>query len=286
MLHWALMAHLAADSCSASAARGRLRLEDLRGYALTQFANALRVVGRLQEAQRAMNEAQNHLAAGTGDLSLRSRLLQYLATLQSFERDCKEAVHLAREAGQISEDIGETSSVNQARIIESIAHLYGGDPELAVPPLLRALRHIDPHEDPDLFFAASHNLVSCYIELDNPEEALALYRKSRKLDVFRQRPMILLRVTWQEGLLLRRQGHLEAAAAALLCARNGFAERKLAYEAAVLSQDLIEVYTELGRTEELRQTVLDALPLLEKLKAVPKTLAALQKISSASSTQK
>jgi tetratricopeptide (TPR) repeat protein len=158
---------------------------------------------------------------------------------------------------------------------KAIPFLYSGQPEEAVRILQEAIPLIDRVEDPRLFLAAHHNLARCYIDLGQPEEALVVYYQARDLYRGHSDSMILLRATWQEGQLLREIGHLHNAEAALLRARRGFLEAGLAYEAAMVSLDLAEVYKKAGLTDKLRRTIAEALPILKALRASQDTLAAL-----------
>jgi len=227
-----------------------------------------------------MTDAESRLASGTGDLSLKARLLQYMASLYNHEGKYGDAIALAQESGGISQDIGETLLLGQALIIESMAHLYGGDPECAIKPLRKALRSIDPVKDPELLFAAYHNLANCYLDLNNPEEVLTIRRQLRNLRIQPKYATILSRAAWQEGRLLRSQGCLEAAAAALIRAREGFTELKLPLEIAILSQDLVGIYAELEQRQELDQTIVDTRSLLRDLHAGPEAQIALERLTS------
>ncbi|HEX6863852.1 MAG TPA: hypothetical protein VF414_13585 [Thermoanaerobaculia bacterium] len=129
--------------------------------------------------------------------------------------------------------------------------------------------------------AAHHNLALCYIDVGQPEEALAIHYQVRDLYRDHSDPLILLRATWQEGTLLREIGHLHNAEAALLRARQGFLESGLAYEAAMVSLDLAEVYKKAGLTDKLRRTVAEALPILRALRVSRETLAALLRLQEA-----
>lgn len=275
MLHWATLARRAADRCALERAGSEARLEDLRARAWGQYGNALRVSGRLDEAQQAMSTAGAHLRAGTHDPALRSRLFEQIASLHTFRRDFGEAIRLLKEAAEVYKELGETHSLARTLVKEAIAQLYAGEAESAVGILNRAIPLIDHEADPHLLLAACHNIVRCYIDLDQPEQALSLYLDTQVLYSEFQDALILLRAAWQQGQLLRDMGHLGAAETTLLRARKGFMERDLAYEVAVVSLDLASVYVRLGAVAKLKQTVTETVPIFRSLRVDRESLASL-----------
>jgi tetratricopeptide (TPR) repeat protein len=157
----------------------------------------------------------------------------------------------------------------------AIASIYAGNVESAMRLLSRAIAWIDGARDPYLLLAACHNLVRCYIDLGHPKEALAVYTQLRDLYCDLHDPLIALRAAWQQGQLLRDLGSLHAAEAALLLALEGFAERGLFYEAAVVSLDLAGVYVRLGARQELERTISNSVPIFRALGVDREALAAL-----------
>jgi len=161
---------------------------------------------------------------------------------------------------------------------KAIALLYSGEAEAAADLLQRAIPLIDREEDPYLSLAAHHNLARCYIDLDQPDEALALFVEAKPLYQECKDPLILLRATWQEGQLLREIGHLRSARAALLHARQGFTEQGLAFETALVSLDLADVYDKLGMTDDLRRTIAEAMPIFRSMRLDREVLASLLRL--------
>lgn len=275
ILHLAHLACLAAESCMAEDTGSPERLADLRCQSWRQYANGLRVRGKLREAEAAFNRAERYCEEGTGDPPVRAKLLAQLVSLRIFQRRFEEAVGLADEAGRIYKEIGRIDAFASTMVQKAVASLYAGDPESAVRTLNRAIPLIDPAGDPHLLLAACHNLVRCYIDLERPEQALSLYFETR--DLYREfnDSLILLRAGWQEGQLLRDLGHLRAAETALLHAREGFVKQELLGETALVSLDLAAVYLKLGESEKLKEIVATTVPICRALGVDREAIASL-----------
>lgn len=277
MLRLAQLARLAAEGCSVSAAGNERKLADLRARAWGQYGTALRVCGQPRAAEAALAASLEHRRQGTGDPALHAWLLERTSSLAIFQDRFEEAITMCVEAGQIYQELGNDHSFAFTLTQKAIAILYSGEAAWAVRTLNQAIPLIDP-EDPHLLVAACHNLIRCYIDLDRPDQALALYAEIRDLYKEIDDPLILLRMVWQEGALLRDLGHLRAAETALLKARKGYMDEKLAYEVALVSLDLTTVYVKLGLVEEVKRTVLTTVPIFHALRVKLETLAALLQI--------
>ncbi len=201
-------------------------------------------------------------------------------SLHSFQRQFKEALSLVEEAEQIYRELGERYLLAGTQVQKAVILVYAGEAETAANILQKAIPLIDP-EDSYLFLAAHHNLFRCYVDLDRPDEALAIHCEIRNLYQNCKDPLILLRAIWQEGQLLREIGHLHNAEVALLRARRGFEEAGLAYEMALVCLDLGEVYWKLELFDKLRDTLDQAVPILRSLQLDREVLASLLRLQQA-----
>jgi tetratricopeptide (TPR) repeat protein len=274
-LHFARLAYHGAEVCRPERVGGQAQLIDLRVGAQGAYANALRICGNLQEAEVIFSGALRLCSAENGSPQVRANLLSQLAALRIFQRRLEEALSLIEEAFAICQGLEEPNLRARLMVQKAIAVLYSGEAERAASIVQKAIPLIDRDEDALLFLAAHHNLARCNIDLNRPEEALALTFEIRELYRECEDPLILLRVLWQEGQLLREVGHLRSAESALLRARQGFGEHGLAYEAAMVCLDLAEVYSKLGQTDKLRRTIAEALPIFKAFQVDREVLASL-----------
>lgn len=275
MLHQANLARLCAEACETGPAGGELRLADLRARAWGQYGNALRVNSKPREAEWAFAVARSYREAGTGDPVLRAWLIEKTISLAIFHGRFDQAVALCDEAGEVYREVGENHQLASTMVHKAIALIYAGEAAGAVRVLNQTIPLIDYEEDPHLLLAACQNLIRCYIDLGRPDQALQIYSEARGIYQEFDDPLILLRVSWQEGLLLRDLGHLRAAEAALLRSRKGYLERELSYEVALVSLDLASIYVKLGLVRELKETVAATVPIFRALRVELETLAAL-----------
>jgi tetratricopeptide (TPR) repeat protein len=273
LLHLAHLACLVAESCSKEDCGSPERLADLRCQSWRQYGTGLRVQSRLRESDAAFTRAQRFCEEGTGDPPVRAQLYATLLSLRMAQRRFNEAIELAEQAGQIYLEIGDRNALASTLVQKAIAFIYAGDPGEAVPILNRAIPLINGQDDPHLLLAACHNLVQCYLDLERPEQALSLFFEIRGLYREVDDALILLRAGLQEGYMLRDLGHLRAAEAALLRAREGFCEHKLMQEAAMVSLDLAAIYVKVGDTEKLKEMVATTVPIFHSLGVDRETLA-------------
>jgi tetratricopeptide (TPR) repeat protein len=173
-LHLANLARIGVAACTPEIAGGAPALADLQTQAWGAYANAQRICGKPAEAEEAFAIAFDQQADASRSPRVYAFLLLQACALRIFQHRFQEAVTLAEESQQIYLEQGDSLLQAAASVQKAIAVLYRGDAELAASILQQAIPQIDGEDDPHLLLAAHHNLARCHIDLNRPDEALAI----------------------------------------------------------------------------------------------------------------
>lgn len=239
---------------------GERRIADVRGRAWATVGRALRIQNDLAGAERALDEA-GRLLAGTADPGEEAGYLQSLAALRKDQRRFLEAEELLERAAGLCEEAADEE--RGSRVLTSLGslHLDRGAPDAAVPPLLEAMRLVDPLGDPRTALCIRHNLALCLVETGRAEEAERLFADTDGLYDEHGDDSILRRRRWLAALLAAAGGRDDEAAAALDALAEEFAAAGQTYDAAVVALDLAAVYARQGRNGELKALARRLAPL-------------------------
>jgi tetratricopeptide (TPR) repeat protein len=280
MLQWALMARIAAQTCSAGIAGSAPKRADLCARAEAQLANALRVLGRSEEADATMKRVWEQLGKGTGDRLLQASVLQKSNSLLTLQGHFTLALDHIREATGIFDELGLRHQRAVAQLNEAITWFHCGEPDRATRLLEDALPWIDPSEDAYLPLVARHNLILSLIKLGETSRALALYLETRIATFDRQQTSIMLKLQWHEGKLLLALGMADAAEQTLARVRSGFLRRKLGHELVLVTSDLVRVHLETGKSGAIEREVAETTARVQAWNSGPEVIRSLAELRS------
>lgn len=273
------MARLAAQSCSAQIAGNVRKLADLRALAEAQVANALRLLGRSEEASEVMRSAFDHLAKGTGLLEPRACLLQKAASLLILQHRFALGLEHLAEAGEIFAYLELGQERLKAALVRANAYRDLGQSERAVSVLEEFLPAIDVAEDVHLPLLARNNLAACCIDVGLHARALAMIRQAPRFICDRPRQeSLVLRLQWQEARVHVALGRPEAARRSFTQARAGFLKQGLLYELCSLTYDLASLERDLGDRAMAAFLVADTGREVERRRSGPEIGQALQQL--------
>jgi transcriptional regulator with XRE-family HTH domain len=221
------------------------------GYCLAHLANALRVASRLPAAADVLERAAELWQAGADDdpgLLNEARFLHLEASLRRDRRDLPEALALLDRA-LAADRWGETASllIGKSKALEEMGDFAG-----SIAVLQQAEAQINGDRDLVKLFSIHHNLAANLCLLDRHGEAHERLPEVRALARRLGNAFDTLRVAWLEAKVAAGLGSTAEAIAAFERVRAGFAHRGIAYDAALVTLELAELYASLGRTADVK----------------------------------
>jgi tetratricopeptide (TPR) repeat protein len=253
--------------------RWRKRLE---GYARAFVSNAIRVAGRLADAEEAFHRALEVWGSGTpADAAPLdgTRLLDLEASLRREQGRLHEALELLDRAFAVhpAGPVAARLLLNRGHTLERL-----GDHDGAVATLRQAAGQIDAESEPRLDFIVRQHLAWDLCHLGRASEAEALLPEARAAAVRLGNHIDLLRLRWVEGLVSAGQGRTQDAIAAFEEVRARFCALDIPYDAAVATLHLAVLYAaEGGRTAEVKALAAQAAPIFAAEKVHPEARKAL-----------
>ena len=217
---------------------GRALLLDFKARALAELANAHRVAGDLPLAGATMHRALRWLRSGTGDLTLRARVIDLLASLLAAQRRLPEAIRLTQYLGGLYEELGAGHMAGRALISTGVFLGMDARPEEGLCYVVEGLGRIDRRQDPGLARAAFVTVINLMTEAGLFSQARRTLWRCRLVDALPEDRLAQLHVLWIEGKIYAGLNEGERAEKALLKARRGFVRAEQAYMAAFVGLDL------------------------------------------------
>jgi tetratricopeptide (TPR) repeat protein len=226
---------------------GPALLQDLKARAWSFLGNAKRVLSDFRAAEHVFHVAESHLARGTGDRLEKARLLDLKASLRNYQGRSEEAIALLNRVIAIYQRAKQKHLLGRALLNKGHVCIWAGDLETAIALLRQGLTLTDPLREAKLVLTAQHNIAYVLNELGRHEEALAMVARSRGRYAELGDALNLVRLQFLEAKIALAMGRLEQAEAGLQEVRRAFSERGMAYDVALASLDLAEVYARLER---------------------------------------
>ncbi|MCB1035625.1 MAG: hypothetical protein KDD47_17520 [Acidobacteria bacterium] len=179
------------------------------------------------------------------------------------------------EAMEIYRELGDAHMEGRLRLIE--ANLYGqeSDPDSAVRCLIVASDLIDIDREPRLLLVAKQNLALGLADLERYEEAEALLPSAFELAKGTGNRLDLLRLRWTEARIDAGLGRFARAEMTLSDVKESFKGLGLPFDAALAGLELANLYSNQGRTREIKLLALELVPVFAKNELHREALAAI-----------
>jgi len=223
--------------------------EAARGYAWAFLGNAWRVQGELKRAEMAFrrsHELWREEAAGALD---RSRVLDLEASLRRCQRRLPEALALLDRA------LGAATSMeSRGRILIKRAKTLEetGDYPAAVAALRQAEPLLGDQRNGRVWLTLRFNLAENLLHLGQHEEAEAMVEEVRRLTLRLRKALDETRLHWLEGRIAAGHGRMDEAIAILMKVRGEFASRLMAFDGALASLELAELFAAQGQPDAVK----------------------------------
>jgi tetratricopeptide (TPR) repeat protein len=248
----------------------------LRARGLILEANALRLIGNHQAAERSLTRA----LAVCPDRRLKLRALSVLASLRFDQWALAEALKILEGTEQICRDLGDRHELATCLVQQAMNHGENGNPKHALSILMEAGEVLGPVGDPRLSLRILHNMARFELDQGNHDRALKITLRAHH--AYSRDAALRVKLTWLRGQIFAAAGHHQAALELFQRSREVLAARGNAQEAALASIDMASTYLSLGepaqvrahahaalRLTSLRSEALVALSLLRSAPAPP-----------------
>lgn len=217
-------------------------------------ANTLRSAGELPEAEKRFRAIRERLRErSVDDAALLGELASLEASLRYDQRRLEEAEGLLEEAAGWFREVGDAVGLAKVLVKRGMGLYTEGEPEAAIAHFEEAAPLIDPEEDLELAIAPRHNLVFCLCDAGHFHEARESLQRCRPLYERLSLPVAPLWLAWADGRVAAGLGENLEALDRLRTARDGYVERGLEFDAALVDLDLARVHLARGETTEVKQ---------------------------------
>jgi len=242
----------------------RSDVADLRAAALAAIANCKRLIGDLNGAQEAIEQALELLEWGTGDCLDEANVLSIYGSLLTDLGNIDEALEVLGAAARDAREIGDRQL--QAKLVLQQSSSVGWyEPARGLALARKALRLLEPGLSPHLDLVARYQLMILSCELGEVRQARALFEvwqssfKAQRCQAFWHGLVLQLEVA-----LARQEGDLETCESFLRQLLDHYAERGLHHDLALTTLDLAEVLTVSRRFAEAQDLLDNTLPLFRQ----------------------
>jgi tetratricopeptide (TPR) repeat protein len=242
----------------------RVDVADLRAGSLAAIANCKRLIGDLEGAEEAIEQALESLEWGTGDPLEEANVLSIYGSLLTDLGRIEEAMEILAAGARDAREVGDTHL--QAKLVLQQASSIGWyEPARGLALTRRALKLLDPSRSPYLDLVGRYQLMFFLCELGEVRDARILFETWRfSFTSQKNQAFWHSRILQLEAALARQEGRLDACESFLHELLEHYAERRLHHDLALTTLDLAELLTVTRRFDEAQDLLDNILPLFRQ----------------------
>ncbi len=245
--------------------------------ALAAKANARRAAGELGEADARFEHIRTLIREwGVTDPAVTARVDELEGSLRKDQERFNDAEQLLTRAEVFYHLVGDPIGAVRVLLLLGLNQYSQGKTREAIETVRTALNQWPAGASPRLYVCARYNLALYLAVAGRFEESADLLEEDEKLYRSFPDPWTQLRVSWLRGDLLAARGDEEAAERAYREALQGFVERGIGYDAALVSMDLALLYLRQGHTSEVKRLAEEMIPIFQAQDVHREALAALR----------
>ena len=255
-------------------------LFDEREYFLGELAliagTACRHLSRREEARLWFDRAEGpflHTVSATADLS---RLTYQRLAVRMEERQLDAVLEMAPPLRESFEKLSMSIDALKVGFLEGLALTEGGRLDEAIDLFRKICTKAESLGAERLAAAAYANLTQAYGIQGDAAHAIEASREAIPILKRLDDRIGLAKVQWALAGMLRETGHVAAAVESYRAAQEQFDQIGMRADVAALHLVIADLLLDLGEEAAARQSVLEALPVIQELQMVPEGMAALQ----------
>ena len=247
---------------------------DIIARAWAYLGNAYRTDEAWNEACLAFDTAEGWEGRGTQFGNTRAEIMYLRSYVASALHRFEEAHKLLGAAQEIYRELGDPHMQGRLSVIQANVYLKEAKPEESVNCLTLASQQIDVDREPRLLFVAKQNLLLALADLELYSEADDLLPEVFELTKSAGNRLDLLRLRWTEARIDTGLGRSARAEMTLSELKESFKGLCLPYDAALVGLELANLYSNQGRTREIKLLALELVPVFAKNELHREALAA------------
>jgi tetratricopeptide (TPR) repeat protein len=238
---------------------GTLNAADLLARAWAGLANAYRISDHLSLAETALEQAFMSFHKGSRSPLLRARLAEISASLLCDQREFPSAFRVLDLAHSLYLRHNAPHDAGRVLIKKGLHTGYTGDPEDGIRLLARGLYLIDRNRDSKLVFQSLHNILLFRVELGHFKSARRQIWEMRPLYGYHEDQIAQVKLRGIEGKVFLGLNEIDRAIRAFEQAKDGFLQKGMNYDAALVSFDLVTIWLQQGKREDARRLLQEML---------------------------